>query len=346
LLADRYDRRSLLVAAQLVTMVNLCLLAFLTLAGLIEIWQVYLSSVGLGLTQAVTMPARQALIRSLVGDADMLNAVALNAMQMHSSRILWPSLAGVLISLLGVGATLGLSAASSLTGVICLTRIRGIDDTVSMDATHDSHLQQIAHGVRHAFTSPGVSTIMLLSLACGLFGLAYMNLAPAFARDELGLGSSGAGLFIMSMGVGAIVGSGLLLFFPVKDGRQLFVLLVGVFGVNLMAQGAVPWLSAAFLLMAAFGFSNSALVVAGQTYLQTTVPPQMLGRVIGLWSLAGGLGFVAALPIGLIGDAVGLRWSIAGAGALLLASTFVVIAKERRSGNLTPGAAPVRTSAQ
>src|SRR4051812_32707168 len=97
-LADRYDRRGLLIAAQSVTMLNLLALAVLTMAGVVAIWQVYLSSMGLGLTQAITMPARNAMIRSLVSQDDILNAVALNAVQQHSSRILWPSLAGALIT--------------------------------------------------------------------------------------------------------------------------------------------------------------------------------------------------------------------------------------------------------
>jgi MFS family permease len=173
---------------------------------------------------------------------------------------------------------------------------------------------------------------MKLSLCCGLFGLAYMNLSPAFAREELGLDSSGAGLFIMSMGVGAIAGSALMLVFPVKDAHRLFIVLTGAFALNLVAQAANPWLPAAFLIMGLFGFANSALVVAGQTFLQVNVPQAFLGRVIGLWSLAGGLGFITALPLGMLGDAVGLRWALGGAGFLLLTSAvwFGVLAPSQK----------------
>jgi MFS family permease len=320
-LADRYDRRRLLMGAQFLTMVNLFILASLALGGHVQIWQVYLSSIGLGIMQAVTMPARTALIRSLVNDEDMVNAVALNAVQVHSSRILWPSLAGVLIALAGVGATISLSALCSLGGILCLVAIRGLQKTeVVLDGV--SPLQQMFDGLRYVFREPGVSTVMALSMCCGLFGLAYMNLAPAFAREELGLDSSGAGLFIMSMGVGAIIGSALMLVFPAKDGRRMFVWLTGLFGLNILVQAVNPWLPAAFLIMGFFGLSNSALVVAGQTFLQVSVPQGYLGRVIGLWSLAGGLGFITALPIGLLGDVIGLRWSLGAAGFLLLLSTI------------------------
>jgi MFS family permease len=335
-LADRYERRRLLVGAQLATMLNLFALAFLSLGGLIEMWQIYVSAVGLGIMQAVTMPARTALIRSLVDDDDMTNGVALNAIQMHSSRILWPSVAGVLIAVAGIGSTLLLSALCSLAGILCLVAIRSLNTEAPVARPKASPFQQMLEGLRYVRRTPQVATVMKLSLCCGLFGLAYMNLAPAFAKEELGLNSSGAGLFIMSMGVGAIVGSVIMLVFPVRDAHRMFIVGTGVFGLNMMLQAANPWLPAAFLIMAFFGLCNSALVVAGQTFLQISVPQGFLGRVIGLWSLAGGLGFVTSLPLGLLGDAVGLRWSLGGAGLLLLLSAvwFGLLAPSQRGAEV------------
>lgn len=324
-LADRYDRRRLLIGAQWMTMLNLFALAFLAGSGLVAVWHVYVSSFGLGVMQAITMPARTAMIRSLVDDEDMANGVALNAVQMHSSRILWPSIAGVLIALAGIGSTLLLSALCSFAGIVCLFRISDWIDESSPALTKASPFQQMLDGLRYVRGTPQVATVMKLSLCCGLFGLAFMNLSPAFARDELGLNSSGTGLFIMSMGVGAIIGSALMLMFPARDTHRLFIILTGVFGANLLLQGLNPWTPGAFVLMAFFGLSNSALVVAGQTFLQVSVPPAYLGRVIGLWSLAGGLGFITSLPLGMIGDAVGLRWAIGGAGFLLMVSVLVVL---------------------
>ena len=325
-LADRYDRRRLLIGAQWATMLNLFTLAFLAGTELVEVWHVYVSSFGLGIMQAITMPARTAMIRSLVDDEDMANGVALNAVQMHSSRILWPSIAGVLIAFAGIGPTLLLSGLCSLAGILCLFLIRAWNAEQPRGASKVSPYQQMLDGLRFVRSTPQVSTVMKLSLCCGLFGLAYMNLSPAFAREELDLGSSGAGLFIMSMGVGAIIGSALMLVFPSYDAHRLFIILTGVFGLNLLLQAVNPWLPMAFVLMAFFGLSNSALVVAGQTFLQVSVPQAYLGRVIGLWSLAGGLGFITSLPLGLIGDAVGLRWALGGAGLLLMGSVLVVTA--------------------
>src|SRR4029079_12672609 len=188
-------RRKLLMAAQTFTMCNLLALAALTIADVVALWQIYASSVGLGLMQAVTMPARSALVRSLVGDEDMLNAVALNAVQQHSSRIIWPSLAGGLIALAGAGATLAVSALAAFFGIVCLGLI-GVLPAQERPAERTSHAAEMKEGVRYTFSEPGGSTLMWLCIGVGLFGLAYMNLAPGFAREELGLGASSVGLFM------------------------------------------------------------------------------------------------------------------------------------------------------
>jgi MFS family permease len=319
-LADRYDRRKLLMAAQAVTMTNLLILAVLTMSDVVAVWHIYLSSIGLGLMQSVTMPARSALVRSLVGPADMVNAVALNAIQMHSSRILWPSLAGGVIALAGPGATLLVSACASFTGIACIWMIGAIAKDEARPE-RISHAAEMREGVRYTFSEPGVSTIMWLCIAAGLFGLAYISLAPAFAREELELGPGSVGLFMMSSGVGAIIGSIWLLAFPIKDGLWAFTFTLLLFAFDLMLQAAVPFVPATFVLMGIWGAVSAIGVTAGQTYLQMNVPQRLMGRVIGLWSLAGSLGFVTALPIGILGDEIGLRPTLIGVGAMLAVLT-------------------------
>jgi MFS family permease len=341
-LADRYDRRKLLMAAQTFTMCNLLALAALTVADVVAIWQVYLSSIGLGLMQAVTMPARSALVRSLVGDKDMVNAVALNAVQMHSSRIIWPSLAGGMIALAGAGPTLAMSSIGSMFGIFCLAMIGTLPQEEKRPG-RTSQAAEMKEGVRYAFSEPGVSTIMWLCIVAGLFGLAYMNLAPAFAREELGLGAGGVGLFMMSSGIGAIFGSVWLLAFPIKDGQRTFTLLMFVFAIVVLLMCLIHNTAVAFLMMGIWGMIGAVAVVAGQTLLQTTVPQRLLGRVIGLWSLAGGLGFVTALPIGMLGDEYGLRWALSGMSVLLFIGTLwfgVIVPKPPRT---VVEAAPVTT---
>jgi MFS family permease len=311
-LADRYNRRNLLIISQGFTMTNLAILSFLTIAELVELWEIYVSAVGLGVMQAVTVPARQALIRSLVGETEMMNAVALNTIQQHTSRIIWPAAAGGLVATLGVGATLSISAVCGGFGVVCLSMVRGTSHEAAQRGK--SLLAEVKDGIRFTYSTPVVSTIMTLGLGIGLLGFSFQSLAPGFAREEMGFSSAKAGLFMMSMGLGALTGSVLFLVLDIQDRLRAYVRLCAAFAIGLAVIAVNPVGLAAFPLMATFGFFNATTSVAGLTLLQTTAPQQYLGRIISLFAVGVGVGFLLALPIGVIGDLVGLRWPLMALG--------------------------------
>jgi MFS family permease len=304
-LADRYNRRNLLLFSQTFTMLNLALLSFLTITEVIEVWVVYVSALGLGAMQALTLPARQALIRSLVGPKEMMNAVALNTIQQHTSRIVWPATAGVLVALAGVGVTFGISAACSVFGIVCLSMVRGTSHAAAERV--GSVLGEVKEGVRYSFSTPVVSTIMTLGLGFAMLALGFTALAPGFAREEMGFSSTRTGVFMMSLGLGALTGSILFLVLDVKDRLRAFVRLCAAYAVALSLIAVNPYDFAAFPLMALLGFSNATTSVSALTLLQTTASQQYLGRVISLFGVGVGLGFLLALPVGLVGDVVGLR---------------------------------------
>lgn len=336
-LADRYSRRSVLMWTQAVTTINFAVLALLTLSGLVEIWNIYLTAIILGLASSITMPARNALIRSLVPVEDTMNAVALNSMQQQASRILWPSLAGALIALFGVGTTISISALCSLLGILCLQILRGLQEEKL--ARGASAFKEMLEGVHYTFTTPRLSMVMTLALAIGAFGLAYMSMGPAFARLELGFSASMTGLFMMASGVGALLGSLLLLVINVRDQHRFFVFWCFAFGASLIALTLNPWPAIAFVCMALFGISTTGLSITGQAIFQLTVPPRLLGRVSSLWMVGGGLGSITALPIGLVGDEFGLRWALGGVAVMLLVVTaWIGVVRYARPVAVTPEA--------
>jgi MFS family permease len=307
-MADRYNRRNLLMTSQGFTAVNLAILSFLTITDVVQLWVVYVSAVGLGVMQAITVPSRQALVRSLVSEAEMMNAVALNTIQQHTSRIIWPAAAGGLIAAIGVGATLSVSAGCGAFGIVCLAMVRGVHhDAVERKR---SVLGEIREGVRYTFTTPVVSTMMSLGLGIGLLGFCFQSLAPGFAREEMGFSSAKAGIFVMSMGLGALSGALLFLVLDIQDRLRAYVRLCAGFAIGLAVIAVNPIGLAAFPLMAAFGFFNATTSVTGLTLLQITASQQYLGRVISLFAIGVGVGFLLALPIGLVGDVVGLRWPL------------------------------------
>ncbi len=318
-MADRYDRRKLLVYGQLCTMTNMFILAVLWSTGQVELWHVYVSSMIAGLTQALSMPARQALIRSLVDREDLQNAVALNSLQQQSSRILWPPLAGGIIAFLGLGPALYFNAACSIVGILALLPIRGV--TFSINAGRTSPLSDLAEGLRYTWSTPLVGMVMTLAMAVGLFALSLLNMAPGFAREVMGFSAGETGLFVMAGGVGSVAGSSVLVLLHVRNQGALFVGICVGLGFSIIALAINPWQTGAFIAMAAYGLATSTLSVVAHTIFQTSVPPRLLGRVASLWSLAGGLGAISALPIGLIGELYGLRWSLGGAAVIFLLVT-------------------------
>ena len=320
-LADRYDRKKILLLTQAFTASNLLLLAILIEADLIATWQIYLSSAGLGAAQALTMPARTAMVRSLVGPEDMKNAVALNAVQMQSAQVIWPSVAGGIIGLAGVSATLATSSGLSFVGIAFLSLVHSAP--LESRGVAKSPLRELAEGLRYSFSASQVSTLMGMAMIVGFFGLPFMSMAPGFAREVLNFNAGSTGLFLMASGLGSIAGSIFVLIVPVRDNLRLYFLGSGLMGLSVALVGITPWAYVTFLPAALFGFCLSLMIVGGQTLLQTVVPQNILGRTTSVWSLVAAIGFVASFPIGLAGEAFGLRTALTACGLILILGVLV-----------------------
>lgn len=321
-LVDRYDRKKVLQLTQSFTFLNLLWLAAAVLSGVVEMWMLYPLAVGLGFAQSITMPARNALIRSIVPQEDMLNAVALNAVQMHTSRIVFPMSAGLLIAALGVGPTVLLSATCSFLGIILLLFVRA-RESASQEPRRSANTE-LAEGVRFTFGHPIIGAVITLSLSISTFGLAFQQLGPAFGRQEMHFGASTVGFFLMSAGLGSIGGAILMMVVRLRATLQVFVFSCAGFAIALLLLCLNPLAPVAFLLMGFFGFSHSTLSITAQTIFQTEAPPRMIGRVVSLWSIGGGLAMMTAFPIGFVGDHLSLRVSIGFVAAVLLTITVLV----------------------
>jgi hypothetical protein len=252
----------------------------------------------------------------------MLNAVALNAVQMHTSRIIFPMSAGLLIAAMGVGATILLSAACSLVGYILLYFVEAKDSTSREKKT--SAGRELAEGVQFAFGHPSIGPVITLALSISSFGLAFMTLGPAFARQEMHFGASTVGFFLMSSGIGSIGGAILMMVVRLKATVPVFIIACSGFALSLLALSLNPWPALAFICMGCFGFSHSTLSITAQTIFQTESPPRLLGRVVSLWSMGGGIAAITAFPIGEAGDQLNLRYSIGFVACMLLFMVTIV----------------------
>ena len=341
-LADRYDRRKLLVYTQLFIMTVLSALAALTITEFVELWHIYVSSLVLGVAQALGSPARQAFIASLVDREDLMNAVALNSMLQHASRIIWPPLAGGLILLVGVGSTLAVNAACLIVGIGGLLMMRHLREVPR--SRRAAPLVEMADGVRYIWATPVVAMVLIVTQMLGLFGLVLLHMAPGFAREEMGLNAAETGAFVMMMGVGALVGSSVLAALDIKHKAGWYVVHCLLMATGLFVLAANPWYFAAFAIMGLYGYANAVQVILSNTIFQLTVPTHLLGRVVSFWFLAGGIASIAALPIGVLGEIFGLRAALGSSATLLFFSIlwFGVIRppKEKSVGAGEPASSP------
>lgn len=315
--ADRYDRKNILQISQIASMINILIVAILSFMGDLMLWHIYVSAIILGIGQALTMPARQALIRSLVPSEDVLNAVALNSMQQHTSRILWPTIGAGFVAFMGASYALLLIVAAYVVGVYGLIMVRNLPP-IDRVGTDRSPIRDLTDGLRYTFTTPLTQTIMVLAVSIGMFGLAYMNMAPGFGRDAMEFSETEIGLFVSISGIGSLVGSLFLLAVDVKNKLALYVAQCLVFASSLILLSLNPFYFLSFFLMFIWGITTSSLSIVAQTMIQVSVPQHLLGRVISLWSFAGGLGSVMALPMGIVGELFGMRISLGSVAVILL----------------------------
>jgi MFS family permease len=313
--ADRIDRRKLLVGSQAAVTVVIFALATLTITHLVVVWQVYVASFILGTLQALKMPARMAIVADLVEREDIMNAVVLNSAVMSTGRIIGPALAGGIIELTGIGPALHLNASFYFISTVCLFLISGMLQQKVTEKT--AVLQDILAGLRYCWSTPVVFTVIGIGFAFGFFGMPYVQVMPAFAKEVLDAGAGGAGLLLTAASIGSLLGN-LALAALGNSSHKNWLLLGSIltFGVGLFLFALSPWfwLSWTILLLVGIG----SMVPLGTTVLQLTVPSEMQGRVLSLWYVSAALMSIGSLPMAVVADTFGWRIAIGGGAALYL----------------------------
>ncbi len=341
-IADRYPKRTVLVITQVVSMLLSLLLAFLVWSGHVQPWQIIAVAALGGVVMAFDMPARQSFVIEMTSRADLPNAIALSSSMVNGARIIGPALAAVLMARFGMASCYLIDGLSFIAVIIGLLAMR-----LPKHVHHPEPGSKLDHalgGFRYVWNHPRVLTILTLFAVVGIFGWSYAVLMPAFARDVLGLGESGYGALLTASGAGALCGALCVTaasakFTPRKlalGGVWIFSLMLTLFAMNRNFHLALPLLAGAgFGLMLFLSTSNSAL--------QTSVPDEMRGRVMGIWALVfGGLTPLGSLEAGVLARIVGVPLTmIIGAAicAIAAAVTLAVIHRREQSAARLPSAA-------
>ena len=334
-MADLYPKRSILVTTQSAQMICAFLLAAGVWLGFASTGFIIAVAALNGIAMGFDMPARQAFTVEMSSREDLLNAISLNSSIVNGARVVGPSVAGLMIGAVGVVMCFflnGLSFVAVIAGLLWM-RLPRFERKTEIPSAREHAWEGILYSMRHQ----RVRTILLLFLAIGIFGWSYTVLMPAFARDVLGRGANCYGVLMSAAGTGAFIGALAVatyghLFVP----RRLALGGVWLFAASLFALALTRnfYLALAFLFAAGFGmllfFSTS------NTVLQTIVPDEMRGRVMGVWSLV----FGAMIPLGSLEAGAVAHWvdtpfALAlGACVCALAALVTLIIIRRRDTQL------------
>jgi MFS family permease len=334
-LADRIDRRRLLVATQLAATVLSALLAALAFGGLAEAWVVILFSAALGVTSAFAVPSQQALIASLVDEEDVPQAVALNSMTFNLARAVGPATAALAVQYLGIPAAFGLNAVSYLIFIGALLYIG--PQTQELAERSASYLGASIGILRRR---PQLVVFLLIVAAVGFASDPVNTLAPAWA-NAFGREDTVAGYIIGVFGAGAVT-AGLILAGRVGGSRLRMFATLLMLGLGMVAFSITPWLPLAlpFLFVAGFGYLASN--VHATSRLQLGVEPWERGRIMALWSVAFlGLRPFASIIDGLIANAFGVRYAgVVLALPVLACAGWLALRARTRGWGPAPAALP------
>ncbi|MDR5683408.1 MAG: MFS transporter [Armatimonadota bacterium] len=317
-IADRYDRRRLLVGTQIAFMTSAAVLATLTLTGVVQVWHILVLAFANGVTMAVDAPARQAMLPTLVGREDLQNAVALNAAVFNGSRIFGPALAGIVYKIGGPGWCFAVNAISYLAVIWPLVRMRLV--MASGDAPSEPMTAQIRDGLAYVRSHAAVRSLLLLLAGVGTFGFAWMVLAPAFTVRVLGMGPVENGYLLTATGVGATAGALTVATLQGLRRPGVFVVTCATLaGGMLVAFSFTRALPVALLALGVVGFFLTAFMSSTNSTIQSLVEDRYRGRVMSLYTLALiGSGPVGSLLAGSVADALGVPTSLAINGALVV----------------------------
>ena len=294
-LADRWNRRRLLILTQALAMLQAAILAAAVFAHIIRVWHIIVLSLLLGVVNAFDIPIRQAFVVEMVPDRDDLgNAIALNSSMVQAARLIGPTIAGLLVASVGEGVCFLLNSASYLAVLLALVAMKlGPSPHHGRQKRHVLH--ELKEGVTYAFGFPPIRSILLLVSLISLTGMSYMVLAPVYAREVLHGGAHTFGFLMTAAGCGALIGTVTLASRNSVLGLGRMIAIAPMLlaaGIAIFAMSRYLPLSLAALVLA--GYGAATVVASSNTILQTIIEEDKRGRVMSFFAMS----FMGMAPFG------------------------------------------------
>ncbi len=322
-LADRVSRQRMLLATQGVMLLLALTMGVLTSLEIITVRHIVVIAFAAGVIMAINAPIYQATLRDLVPAEDTQNAIALNSIQFNSSRVLGPTVAGFILAFAGEAACFYLNALSYVVLLGVIWRVRFPAPQLRQPR---SMLADLTEGFRYVWTHRTILLLVLMVALVSMFGLPYLVMLPAFARDVLRVGETGLGYLTAAAGLGALLGGIRLAALPTHHRRGPLVLAAAaVFfaAILLFSLSRHPWISAALLAVVGASLVNSVATV--NSLIQSMVPDNIRGRVLSMHTMAF-LGFtpLGSLLVGALAEQWGPPLAMALSSGFALLLTLVV----------------------
>lgn len=322
--ADRVPSRPrLLVYAQSGIVLVTIVVVFLVTSGLVQVWHLVAAAFLSGTAMAFDQPTRQSLVYDLVRE-DLVNALAMNSSAWNVARMLGPAVGGVLLAGAGPGACFIAMAVAQLIGVLCIQRV-GAPPRARPVQT-GSVWQNLKEGLGYAWRNPVPRTLLLVEAVTDAAALPYVFvLMPVFARDVLAVGASGLGFMTASVGIGALAGalSIALIGDRIRKGLVLMIAVL-LFGIFLFLFSQSTWYPLSLALLALTGVFNSIQINLEAILLQTTVPEDMRGRMMGAYVVTWGVMPIGNLQAGAVAAWAGAPLAAAVGGLVLFLFALVL----------------------
>jgi MFS family permease len=328
-IADWYDRRTILLVAKTGSATMNFILAALVLSGAIELWHIYAHAFIKGVFNSLDQPARQSMIPSIVPREQVTNAVALNSATMNTMRIVGAAMAGVLVKYIGFGETFLLTAII-FTGAVFFTYKLQLPPQPKVDnKSIKAALLSFKEGVQYGWSTPAIRWVISLAMVYFIFGMSYMQVfAPLFAKDILEIGEDGFGLMLSLTGLGGVIGAMTLAALNLRRYRGYALMFVmSGFGTMLIIFSLSTYLdiiSLSLALIIMLGMFQTPFNTLANSVLLDSAPSEMRGRVMALISLDRSVITIGATAAGFTAHWLGVQQAQIIFGGVVLAGVFVI----------------------
>jgi MFS family permease len=326
--ADRVDKRRLLIGTQAAAGVLALLLGAVTVLGVVQLWMIFVLALGLGTVNALDNPARRAFVVEMVGTEHVSNAVSLSSAMFMAARVIGPAIAGLVIAGLGVSWCFFANGVSYSAAVLAFVAMRE-NEFFAVEPV-PKRKGQLREGLRYAWSTPALRLVLVLTAVIGTLAFNFQVVLPLLAKETFSGGAETLGVLYAFMSIGSVIGA--LISAHEAQATRRFVLGAALaFGAALVVAALAPTLGLELLVLVPVGAAGIAFTAMSNGVIQTECAPEMRGRVAALFTVA----FLGSTPIGgpIIGwvsQQVGPRAGLWVGGVATLAVTVAAIAGIRR----------------